>query len=314
MPTNNNSLNNHRQNNNVILDDDDAALNEAARLQQSTLAVLRRIQSTNAETQESGIQSLEALKEQREQFGRVFAAADRVDTGLQKTEKLQNKLGLLSLRFGTKRSAKKDVDSHRNEARKLAQQHAKLAEKRLKEKRQDTGDDDASSNASSKKSNADEKANKAMAKKQKKKNTKKALASFADGFALKKDLLYGVDLTNVTNDLHREKLQQLNETDQEIDTALDEVSTQVETILSMGKEMRREVIAQDDSIDVLTDRVERSQYKQEIVNKRTTKFLDGRVRKQHAIVDTFGTKKLIGSSPLASVATATAARKAVLEI
>jgi hypothetical protein len=309
MPTNNNSLNNHRQNNNVILDDDDAALNEAARLQQSTLAVLRRIQSTNAETQESGIQSLEALKEQREQFGRVFAAADRVDTGLQKTEKLQNKLGLLSLRFGTKRSAKKDVDSHRNEARKLAQQHAKLAEKRLKEKRQDTGDDDASSNASSKKSNADEKANKAMAKKQKKKNTKKkALASFADGFALKKDLLYGVDLTNVTNDLHREKLQQLNETDQEIDTALDEVSTQVETILSMGKEMRREVLAQDDSIDVLTDRVERSQYKQEIVNKRTTKFLDGRVRKQHAIVDTFGTKKLSSSVAV------TAARKAVLEI
>jgi hypothetical protein len=279
----------HRSTNEI--DNDDEALEEASRLQQSTLAALRRIQSTAVETEESGVHSLAALKGQKDQFSRVFAAADRVDTGLQKTEQLQNKLSMWSLRFN-KRGAKNEVDQQRNDARKLAQQHAKLAQKRLQEKRQDgdwsVGDD---SNASSIKSQT--KTTKVIPI-MKKKSPKSSMA-FDDAFAMKKDLLYGVD-TTIAGGKYQAKLEELNEVDQEIDAALDVVATQVDTILTMGKEMRSEIRAQHGSIDVLSDRMERSQYKQDIINKRTTRFLDGKVRKKHNMVDTFGTGPLSRAS------------------
>jgi uncharacterized protein YdcH (DUF465 family) len=294
------SRHHHRSTNEI--NNDDEALEEASRLQQSTLAALRRIQSTAVETEESGVQSLAALKEQKDQFSRVFEAADRVDTGLQKTEQLQNKLSMWSLRFN-KRGAKNEVDRQRNDARKLAQQHAKLAQKRLQEKRQDgdwsVGDD---SNASSIKSQTKTMTTNAIPIK--KKRSPKSSLAFDDAFAMKKDLLYGVD-TTIAGGKYQAKLEELNEVDHEIDAALDVVATQVDTILTMGKEMRCEIRAQHGSINVLSDRMERSQYKQDIVNKRTTRFLDGKVRKKHNMVDTFGTGPLSRAS---------AAGKAFLEI
>lgn len=268
---------------------DHEALDEAEKIQQQTLDALRRIQTTAAETEETGMRTLGELNDQKDQFQRVFEAADRVDTGLLKTEKLQDRLSLWSLRFN-KRSAKRDVDKQRKDAKKLAREHAELAKERLKEKRSE----DESSKVKSKKDSK----NKQTTKKSKKNR------SVRDEFTTKKDLLYGVDVAAAGE--HKDKLEELNAVDKEIDQALDSVAKQVDTILSIGKEIKSEINSQDHQMDTLVERVERTKYKQDVVNKRTTKFLDGNLRKQHQMVDTL--------SPV-SVATKTfALNSSMLEI
>lgn len=282
----------------VHLETNEQALEDAAEIQQATLATIRRIQNTAAETQESGIRSLVELKEQRDQFVRVFEAADRLDTGLQKTEQLQNRLGLWSLR-STKTSAKKEVDQQRAEARKLAQEHAALAQQRLKEKQQrnNNNNDQNHSNISSTNSaegddstTSSSKQNdkpKAYFKKRNKKHLKVTTVDDSSSFAVKKDLLYGVDTTSAAGGgEYQEQLEHLNEVDHEIDAALAVVATQVDTILAMGCEIKNEIDSQHTQMEGLSDRVERSQYQQDIINKRTTKFLDGKLRQQHQMVDT----------------------------
>lgn len=274
------------------LETDRQALEEAEAIQKKTLDALQRIQSTAAETEETGISTLGSLKEQKDQFTRVFEAADRVDAGLLKTEKLQDRMSLWSLRFN-KRSAKRDVDRERKDAKKLAQEHAKLARQRLKERKGEADEED------------EDPKTKTVNQKKKKANKKtKKSRTVNDEFDTKKDLLYGVD--EAAAGKHKAKLDELNAVDEEIDQALDSVAKQVDSILAIGKEMNTEINSQDRQMDTLVERVERTKYKQAVVNKRTTKFLDGNLRKQHDMLDTL--------SPVSVASKAIALNSTMLEI
>lgn len=257
-----------KKNKSRVLRTDEDVLDEAASLQQHTLAALRRIQTTANESEEVGGSTLAALSDQRGKLERIHEGADRVDKGLRTAEKLQDRLGRVALRFN-KRAAKREV-------------------------REEIAAEDQSSQSSG--SSAAKEAVAAVIAPtpsptvhvEKIKKTSRLLRkqppAGTPSWQTTKPTRSRL-LDKAPTGPHKEKLEALQDVDDEIEDALDAVGASLDRLMDINAHMSTEVQHQNKSIHRVSDRMAAADHKQRIINRRATKFMDGKLRKQNERAD-----------------------------
>lgn len=85
------------------------ALAATRNVQSQTLQAVQRMQVQAAESQAIGHATIEQLQEQDGRMNRTLNATSKLKDSLNKASKLQDRFGMLSLQFGTKKQAKKLV-------------------------------------------------------------------------------------------------------------------------------------------------------------------------------------------------------------
>lgn len=249
-----------------VLKNDKQVLDAAADIQQDTLSALRRIQTTVDESEIVGASTLAALYDQRNKLDKIHEGADRVDQGLKNAEKLQDRLGRWSLRFN-KRSATREVKK----------------EIKAEEKSSSLATTDSSSTSTTNSSSPVVRETPAPKKKQQSRLIRKSAPgpSWQTKPTTRSRLLDGTELKGP----HKEKLEELQDVDDEIDDALDAVSQSLDRLMDINAGMSGEVQHQTTSISRVAERTAEADRKQRIINKRATKFMDGKLRKQNERAD-----------------------------
>jgi len=246
-------------------------LQDAAAIQSSTLEALERMQLNLMEAEQLGLETNEELVKQREQTRRIEQDADRLESGLQKSNQLFNRLGRLGLRFRTERAARKEVKKVYDDPQEQAK--SKRAAKELGESHH--------SQAESEKRDATKKFTLRSNILRSKTNSKPSASSRSSS---PRGLLDGINLDDHPE--HKEELRDLASTDAEIDRHLDLIDNQLDNLIGLSKSVHEEVQTQTRALDRLHEKTDQIDNEQKVVNHRTRRFLDGRLRKQYDIQDT----------------------------
>jgi hypothetical protein len=260
--------------------EDKQALQDAALIQQDTQDAIRRIQQQAAETEDIGATTLAGLEEQRRQMDGILEAGDTLHNNLDKTEKLQNKLSRWSL-FFNRGAARRDV----KEEEELHSQKEKV--KSARQDRLDIQDSLAvhknggNSGTSTTRKGRRNKGNKSKESDEGPIDTNKVKS---------KDLLYGTSAADKGE--HAAELDELATTDREIDSALDDVGAQLDSILGMSSDINSQVKQQSKGVTEIHDQVEAADYKQKVVNNRNRRFMTGKLRKDNEKEKEFGMMKM----------------------
>lgn len=256
------------------------ALQEAADIQAETQAALQRIQQQAAETEELGATTLEELQEQRQKMDNILEAGDELHAHLDKTEKLQNKLSRWSLFFNRK-AARRDANK---EAEKVETSN-KVSSKRQARMAMTEAD-----------SLVPVRKDESTARKGKRPTNKNKKNGGGDDMPVdhKKGLMYGVGAIDEEN---MDELNALADTDAAIDSTMDSVSAQLDSLVGMSKSIGSEVKTQSKGVDEIHDQIESANYKQKVVSNRGRRFMTGKLRRENE------KEKELGGSALLKVAT-----------
>lgn len=241
-------------------------LQDAAAIQSSTLEALERMQVNLMEAEQLGLETNEELRNQRDQTRRIEKDADRLESGLQKSNQLFNRLGRLGLRFRTERAARKEVKKvyEPQEQAKSKRAAKELGESQVESEKQDaTKKFTLRSNILRSITNS---------------NKPPSRSSSPRG------LLDGINLDDHPE--HKEELRDLASTDAEIDRHLDNIDNQLDNLIGMSKSVHEEVQTQSRALGRLHEKTDQIGNEQKVVNHRTRRFLDGRLRKRYDIQDT----------------------------
>lgn len=253
---------------------DNQALDEAARLQADTKAALQRMQQQAAESQVVAVTTLEELQEQRHTLDHVGKQTNRLQSGLEKTKELQDRLSRWTLTFNRRaatRTVKRERRQEERQQKKRLDKHGDMLDgnvqqQRLQEARErratkqawkeldnlpidleEVDTDSASSDGSRTPPSADRYNNN---------NTTKA-----------------VDTSALTSDDIARRLAALHQEDEEIDAALDGLGAQVDTLLELAKAQGQEVRAQDSLLQDVHDDIQHATDLQKTANLRAKGFL-----------------------------------------
>jgi len=243
--------------------DSQEVLVETTEVQASTLEALERIQVNLTEAQLVGCETQPRLEEQREQIAHIQQDADRVQSGLKKSNQLFNKLGLIGFRFRTESAARKEIQ-------KMKKHH------------------DAAREHSSKPTTEADSKTKEEVKQSKQRASKKIKGKESSKIAApphcQKSLLE--EIGDIEGNEHRDQLQQIADTDQEINQHLKRIDTQLDDLLDMSRSMKEQVRAQTQRVGEIQEQMDQTCHEQKVVNHRTRRFLDGKLRNTYNIQDT----------------------------
>mmetsp|Transcript_12712 Transcript_12712/g.25743 ORF Transcript_12712/g.25743 Transcript_12712/m.25743 type:complete len:311 (-) Transcript_12712:120-1052(-) len=300
-PFNNSRINNHSSNmhgHHHENDDNHLALNDTARVQSHTQAAIDRMQRQAAQSLEVGTATLDTLQnEQREKLLRATDEADRLHAQLDRTEALQNKLSRWTWTFNgrrARREANRQLELERQQAdrRQSAAASSDNAAAKLERARQrheeekqlasleqltisdgtetieeDEGDEKALPSSTPKTDTVAKPKQPSWMPQTRRHRPKQPRSSTPSWTpAIKQSQ---ITLTPA----HQEKLDQIEQQDQEIDDALDVVGSQVEALRQLATVQRDEVRRHNVMVEQLVDGVETAHVKQVTVNKRARGFL-----------------------------------------
>lgn len=249
--------------------DDHGALEDAAEMQAATLEALERMQLDLAGTELVGNEVQEQLRNQQEQTARIQQETHRLEAGIDKTNQLFNKLGRLGLRFRTEKKA-------RNEVRNVFKLDSTPT---AKAKRGGTKPVEAGSESSKDESKQSKKRSQNL------RRTKKS--SKQETPHSPKSLLQ--EMGDIEQNEHREKLQTLAETDEEIDRHLEQIDSQLDGLITMSRTVNDQIQTQSKHVEEIHQQMDKVDHEQKVVNHRTRRFLDGKLRKQYDVQDTIQT-------------------------
>lgn len=258
----------------MTYDDDEnkRALQNAATIQQDTLDALSRIQIQASETEMAGITTLAELHQHREQMDRILNEEDRLHDQLNTTQKLQNRFGRWAWRRSD-RAARKELEV----AKSL--QKAKEDGKKERDARIAVAAAEATTTTSPKSS-----AKSSLKKKRKNKKRKNKRQVEDESSELygndDKGLLYGMDAT-ANDNTYGNELQNLADTDAVIDTEIDNINSQLDTLLELSKTVNSETKRQDCTLNEITKQMDDANDKQAVANSRARRFLTGKKRSEY---------------------------------
>ena len=230
---------------------DHATLDETSRLQNETKAAIARMRRQADETHQVGVATLENLQEQRQTIARVNNEAERLNTNLDRTEKLQNKLSRWTLTFNRKkaqRQAKEDLGLQETQKERL--KSAKTAGDKFKERLEQP-----------RKQNE-------MTKSILSPETKKDRPETPSWKPQNKH--------TPLSRKQKEQLKEIEAADQAIDSALEGVDHQLDALLNIANQNAEEMRAQEPDLENIYDSVERAHQKQTTANIRARGFFTGR--------------------------------------
>jgi len=248
--------------------DDHEALEDAAAMQAATLEALERMQLDLAGTELVGHEVQEHLRNQQEQTLRIQQEADRLQSGLGKSNQLFNKLGRLGLRFRTEKKA-------RNEVKKVYNLDCNPTAKARKK-------DSTKNTAEAGSKSAKDESKHSMKRPKNLRRTKKS--SKQETQHNPKSLLQ--EMGDIQKNEHRDQLQSLADTDQEIDRHLEQIDSQLDSILTMSRSVHDQVQTQSRHVEEIHRQIDDVDREQKVVNHRARRFLDGKLRKQYDVQDT----------------------------
>lgn len=263
------------------------ALQDAATIQQDTLEALSRIQIQAAETELTGMTTLAELQQHREQMDRILQDGDRLHDQLDTTQQLQNKFG----RWAWKRTdlaARKELEA----AKSLQKKKEKKQKKRDSRIAEAAGIATATTSESSSptkslktsssvKSPLKKKKNRKKNKKWKNKRQVEDESSESYSNDDDKGLLYGMNDATATDNAYGKEIQNLADTDAVIDTEIDNINSQLDTLLELSKTVNLESKRQDCTLEEITKQMEDANDKQAIANSRARRFLTGNKRSEY---------------------------------
>jgi hypothetical protein len=268
---------------------DQEVLTEAQRLQGDTRAALQRMQHQAAETTQVGSATLAALQEQRATAARSAEQTERLHGNLDETDRLQNRLGRFSLFNGRRRAnreAARDAAQQEKQAataerlapkvsrdEKLAQKLTSAQERREAKFTLDNlaiGDEEEEDVEDKNSSNAEKEEGHRQITAEKKTETAPTSTRTTRTKASSKSRARKSSIDD--------QLAELDAADGEIDQALDGIGSQLDTLLNMATEQGTEMRAQSAALDEVDHQVGLANVRQKAVNKRTRRFLTGKLR------------------------------------
>jgi hypothetical protein len=221
-----------------------AVLDDAFVIQQKTKEALQRIQQEATETEFVGSMALFQLEELVGRTDRALESADELTAKLKSTESLQNKFGRWKLRFN-RRAARIHAKAERRQVEvgtyRKTREHETI-EASLKIDKEDA-------NAERMELFTDRK--------------KPLIKNEAPNDACE-DPLSGEDQLHLDN---------IQETDKDIDSALDVVANQLNNLLDLSKSLGTATQSQNRKLDELDQKLAKADYKQKVVNHRSLLFL-----------------------------------------
>lgn len=251
--------------------DNKRALDDAAAIQKETLAALDRIQMQATETESVGITTLAELQEHREKMDRILKEGDRLHDQLDTTKKLQNKFQRWNLSFGNLRKANREAAGVKASLRKK-DDIKRERQIRLSATVEESESSSAGSRTPPQSSSLVVKRSKRRDKKKKKKKQAPEQAPTQRG------LLDGIE---TTDNPYRDELHNLADADAVIDTKLDGIDSQLDTLLGLSKNIHAETKRQNAAVDEITNQIESASDKQAVANSRARRFLTGRKRNEY---------------------------------
>jgi hypothetical protein len=244
-----------------------SVLNETVETQKRTLEALERIQRQAAETQAVGNMALATLDDQDQRVDQVLKGSGKLNDNLDKTQKLQNRFAFWSLQFNSR----------------TAQKQVKREQKEEKKEKKEKKDQDKPKPSFKRRTRA-KKAHQAV--------TPNEIVHVSDKKDLhvpeKEELFSGrkaeeqdeepttagsaTDATDPLSDYDRRILDQIEDSDKALEPALDAVGKQLDSILALSKALGEASETQASKIDTVQDQLEKSDYKQRVVNHRHRLF------------------------------------------
>lgn len=256
---------------------DREALEQASAIQEDTLAALQRAHQQASETHDVGVTTLEELHAHRAQLDKIQQEGDRLDEALTQSEKLQNRLGKWAFAWRSNKVARRQAEEERKQQEELdRKKEARAAQRQAELEEQQAAKESTSSNTVM------------ISPHRKQKSPRKAKAGTSPS-KTKIGLTEGID----PNDKHKKEFEQLASTDAEIDQSLDALGSQLDSLLALSKEVGSETNNQSRGISNVSTRIEESKQRQNIVNKRSTRFFSGQKRREHEKQDTLNPAALV---------------------
>jgi len=246
--------------------DSQEVLVETTEVQASTLEALERIQVNLTEAQLVGCETQPRLEEQREQIAHIQQDAVRVQSGLKKSNQLFNKLGLIGFRFRTERAARKEIQKTKTKSR------------------HDAAREDYSKPTTEADSKTNEEVKQPKQRASKKIKGKKSSKIAEPHCKPLKSLLE--EIGDIEGNEHRDQLQHIADTDQEINQHLKCIDSQLDDLLDLSRSMKDQVRAQTHCVGGIQEQMDQTCHEQKVVNHRTRRFLDGKLRNTYNIQDT----------------------------
>lgn len=256
------------------LEDDAETLRHAAKLQESTLEALYRIQNQASATKEIGCTSLEELQQQREHLDTILAEGDRLEVSLKTSDKLLNQYSRGSLMFYNKRGALRLTAKEQKTRKKLEEKAEERAARIQMEYESPNNEIETSKPAITKhgKAKTTERYSQPSREGKKKDDSKET----------RKSLLYGIAAVE-----HSDELKQLEQGDADIELQLEGIGKQIDELVRMSDEMASSVNYQNKCLQEVDQQLERANTKQRVSNHRSRWFLSGKKRESHERQDFF---------------------------
>ena len=236
-------------------------LEHAASIQSSTLEALERMELALAETELVALETHTQLRDQQDQTNRILNETDRLQAGLDKSNKLFNKLGRIGLRFRTETKA-------RNEVKKLYSSSTPTDGSATKERKQGIHE-----------SNDEKPESRQRSTKSRDKNGSKEAAPHRPKTMLK-------EMGDIEKNEHRDELQNIADTDEVINRHLDQIDSQLDGIMNMSRTVHNQMHTQTNRLDEIAQRMDEADNDQKVVNHRVRRFMDGKLRKKYTVQDT----------------------------
>ena len=238
------------------------ALEDAASIQASTLEILERLQLDLAETELVAFETQKQLSDQGEQAKRILQETGRVQSGVEKSNQLFNKLGRLGLRFRTETKARNDI------------------QKIYRPKNTSTTE----SQQGNRRSATDSRSESRVEPKQRsiKSSGKKRITEEVPH--RHKTLLE--EMGDIEGNEHRDELQSLADTDKVIDSHLDQIDSQLDGLINISRSVQDRTEIQSKQLEEIGRCMDEIDHEQKVVNHRARRFMDGKLRKKCKVQDT----------------------------
>ena len=244
-------------------------LEHAAAIQTSTLEALERMQLDLAETELVASETHKQLIDQHDQGERILHETGRLKAGLDKSNKLFNKLGRFGLRFRTETKA-------RNEVKKL---YSGAEGNETNNPGKQGSHHKTGAGLSSYEAKDDKPESRQRSTKSRGKNSSKEATPHCPKTMLE-------EMGDIERNEHRDELQIIADTDEEINRHLDQIDSQLDGIMNAARVVHDQVHTQTSRLDEIGQRMDEADNEQKVVNHRVRRFMDGKLRNQYTVQDT----------------------------
>ena len=235
-----------------------AAIQEAREVQDQTRAALERIRQQTAQTEDLGESTMQGLRENRMQMEKIEVEAQSVESKLNQTARMQDRLDRWGLRWGGRRNKREA----RAEAEEQTARERKLEKLNREYGASIKGEGALRATEENKVNNTRLQKSKLVVKRPPKKNP---VVDSALGE------------TDKTLDAEtKDGLVSIAQTDDDLDAMIDQTAASLDRLADLSNAIKEETLQQNERIDEVTTSMKTVHEKQAVANARTKRFMGGK--------------------------------------